>query len=120
MRSRQPQSASFLFGGEIRIKNLRHVLRRDAYPMILKQDPNVSAIGQGQAEGLPLAANRHDVSSDAYDAPSRHRLLRVDDQIIDDLAHLSLIHVHRGKIRRKREFASYIASPKNELGRLSQ
>jgi hypothetical protein len=86
------QPASILFGTEVGIENARHVFRSDPSTLILNRNPHVPP--RFQAGGMGIRQG-HIRRLDEDLTPFGHRLHRIDDDILNDLANLPLVDIDR-------------------------
>ena len=92
----EPQTVSFLFGGEIGVKNTADNIFLDSGTGIGDGDLDI-VFSLGQEESLFL----QDINVTALDidnAAIRHGLVGIHDQVLNDLAYLSLVNFHLPEI----------------------
>ena len=113
----QPQAAPLLLGAEIGIEHLLNICFRDAHSFIFDGDFHIAPRAQRQGlrptplvRGIIAAANRQ--------LPAvRHRLHRIDHDIVDHLADLPPVGFDRQQVRGKFEAAAALAAMQRKGGR---
>ena len=110
---RQPKTASLLLRREIGVEDLRKVLLRNPGPMIHDGNQTVFALRQRKVTLI----DDHISAVHLEGSPIAHRVGGVDDQVVEHLAHLSLVRFHGPQVAGEREFALDIGSPQGKAGR---
>ena len=88
-----------------KLKDPGKMLLRYAYPLILYVYPYIPP----RCQRKTTSCFQSDVFRPYLDHPSfRHSLIRIEHQILDDLTHLFLIHLHRPEIIREGKRATDI------------
>src|SRR5947207_7933933 len=94
--SRQPQPAPSLFGGEIRIENLRENFCRDAATVVSNKDPDILAGADEQNAFVEGDVFRAHFNYTTF----RHGLPSIKQHVVEDLTDLSDINFGRPQIVR--------------------
>ena len=115
--SRKPQAGTRLLGGKIRVEYFLEVLLRNTNAGVLYCDFHIPTILQGQSSGTGY---REIDRVHLNGASGRHGLNRVNDQVVNDLVNLPLIHVDMPKILRNGEIAEHLGPAQRKHHRVDE
>src|SRR5574341_739044 len=116
MHNSKPQSAPFLFGGKVRIKDLFDNALRNSDPDVAYVDLYIVVLVGQRVNGIQPGIDI--LTADPDRAAVRHRMLGVYDDILNDPTHLTLINVDKPEAVRDAVRTSYRAAVKHEFSRI--
>ena len=107
----EAEAGAFVLRGEIGVEDFAEVLGFDAGAVVLDGD---AAVAPGDQPQRRVRLDRDVVGGDAHDAAAGHGLHGIDDEVLDDLAELALIHLDGPQIRRRLELAAHVGAAQRE------
>jgi hypothetical protein len=102
---------------EIGVEEPASIFSGNSYTLILHGDPNVISGLQRQSG---IGGDFYLLRSNLNDSPIRHGLIRVQNQVVDDMADLSGIHFAEPEPLLEVEFGAGLGAPQSEGSRFLQ